>query len=89
MPDQRKVTLIPKIKDNVLPGSEVHTDELQAYKKSLPKDQYTHKTVNHGAGEYAKEDGTSTNQIESSSTTSRSPSPGRIPACRPSIWNAM
>lgn len=65
VPNQRRTTLVPKIRDNVLPGSEVHTDELQAYKKSLPMDQYTHKTVNHGAGEYAKEDGTSTNQIES------------------------
>lgn len=65
VPDQSRWSLIPQITENVKAGSEVHTDELRAYKKAIPVDRYTHKTVNHSEGEYAKPDGTSTNQIES------------------------
>lgn len=65
VPDQSRWSLIPQITENVKDGSEVHTDELRAYQKAIPVDRYTHKTVNHSEGEYAKPDGTSTNQIES------------------------
>ncbi|NVK15028.1 MAG: IS1595 family transposase [Rhodobacteraceae bacterium] len=65
VPDQSRWSLIPEIVENVKPGSEVHTDEHRAYRKALPVADYTHKTVNHGKGEYATLDGTSTNQIES------------------------
>ena len=65
VPDQKAGSLVPEIKEHVLHGSEVHTDELRSYQKALPRSQYTHKTVNHSKGEYATPDGTSTNQIES------------------------
>jgi transposase-like protein len=65
VPDQTHSSLIPTIKQNVKHGSEIHTDELRTYQKKFRPDQYTHKTVNHGKKEYAKPDGTSTNQIES------------------------
>ena len=65
VPDQTHSSLIPQIKENVKPGSEIHTDELRTYQKKFNPAEYTRKTVNHGEGEYAKPDGTSTNQIES------------------------
>lgn len=65
VPDQSRGSLLPQIAKNVLPGSEVHTDEHRAYQKTWALADYTHKTVNHGKGEYATPDGTSTNQIES------------------------
>lgn len=64
VPDQRQGTLVRQIKDNVVHGSEVHTDELRSYQKSMHPKQYTHKTVNHSESEHAKEDGTTTNSIE-------------------------
>ncbi|WP_347309784.1 IS1595 family transposase [Defluviimonas sp. SAOS-178_SWC] len=66
VPDQTRGSLIPQIHKNVLPGSEIHTDELRAYDRFHgSRTEYTHKTVNHRNGEYALPDGTSTNQIES------------------------
>lgn len=65
VPDQTRATLVGKIHKNVAKGSEVHTDELHSYRKAFLPTEYTHKTVNHSEGEYAKLDGTSTNQIES------------------------
>lgn len=52
VPDQRHASLIPVIKGNVKHGSEIHTDELRTYQKKFNPAEYTHKTVNHGAGEY-------------------------------------
>ena len=49
----RKNTLQPIIKENVEAGSTVHTDELKSY-NGLGKVGYEHETVNHSAGEYAK-----------------------------------
>lgn len=64
--DQRATTLIPQIHKHVSEGTEVNTDELRSYKHFRgSQTKYTHKTVNHGAGEYAKPDGTTTNSIES------------------------
>ena len=62
VPNVRRNTLHPIIEDNVEKGSEVHTDELRSY-RGLAGKGYTHKTVNHGAGEYANGD-TTVNGIE-------------------------
>jgi transposase-like protein len=62
--DQTRGSLIPVLHENVLEGSEIHTDELRAY-RGANMAGYTHKTVNHSENEYALPDGTSTNQIES------------------------
>ncbi len=51
VPNVRKRTLQPIIAENVEPGGTVHTDELRSY-SGLEQAGYTHKTVNHGAGEY-------------------------------------
>lgn len=64
VPDQTRGSLKPEILDNVKKGSELHTDELRSYKKTFHPAEYTHKTVNHGKGEYVAEDGTTTNQVE-------------------------
>lgn len=65
VPDQRATTLVPTIHENIVAGTEIHTDELQAYNKFMGANtKYTHKTVNHSDGEYAKPDGTTTNSIE-------------------------
>ena len=53
VPDVKKRTLQPIIASNVEKGSTVHTDELRSY-KGLDRAGYKHKTVNHGAGQYAK-----------------------------------
>lgn len=65
VPNQRATTLTRQIRKNVVKGSEVHTDELQSYNKFASPQDYLHRTVNHGAGEYATVDGVSTNLIES------------------------
>lgn len=62
VPDCKRKTLEPIIEENVLDGSTVHSDELHSY-KGLGKKGFTHKTVNHGAGEYAKGD-THVNNLE-------------------------
>ena len=64
VPDQKRATLIPMIHEHVEKGSEVHTDELRSYQKWAHPDDYTHKQVNHGKGEYATPEGVSTNTIE-------------------------
>lgn len=51
----KRSTLQPIIKENVEEGSTVHTDELTSY-KTLGKEGYEHKTVNHGRGEYVRDD---------------------------------
>ena len=55
VPNVRKKTLQPIIKENVEAGSTVHTDELKSY-NGLAKAGYNHETVNHGAGEYVDGD---------------------------------
>jgi transposase-like protein len=56
-------TLEFAILDNVEAGSTVHSDEWSGY-DGLRHLGYTHETVNHRAGEYAR-DGVSTNSMES------------------------
>ena len=55
VPNVRKKTLHPIIKENVEKGSTVNSDELKSY-KGLAKAGYDHETVNHGAGEYVDGD---------------------------------
>ena len=55
VPNVKRRTLEPIIRENIVPGSTVHTDELRSY-LSLEKAGYEHETVNHGAGEYVRED---------------------------------
>jgi transposase len=63
VPNQRKATLQPFVTANVLPGGQLHTDELQSY-RGLHKAGYRHMTVNHSAHEYVGFGGASTNSIE-------------------------
>ena len=51
VPNVRKKTLHPIIKENVEKGSTVNSDELASY-NGLDKAGFEHETVNHGAGEY-------------------------------------
>ena len=53
VPNVRKRTLQAFISENVEPGSTVHTDELKSY-SGLATIGYTHQTVNHSAGQYAR-----------------------------------
>lgn len=62
VPDVKRKTLEPIIVKNVQAGSVIHSDELLTY-RSLGSKGYTHKTVNHGKGEYAK-DGCHVNTLE-------------------------
>lgn len=62
--DQTRWSLLPEITENIADGSETHTNELRSYNKAIPVDRYSHKTVNHSEGEYAKKDGSTTNSIE-------------------------
>ena len=63
VPNQRKVTLQPFVTANVLPGGQLHTDELNSY-RGLHTQGYRHMTVNHGAGEYVGFQGATVNSIE-------------------------
>ena len=54
VPDVKRRTLEPIIRENVEPGSTVHTDELQSYLR-LADAGYTHESVNHSAGEYVRD----------------------------------
>ncbi|MDO8463323.1 MAG: IS1595 family transposase [bacterium] len=60
--DVRRKTLEPMIKNAVLEGSNLYTDKLLSYAKIGIV--YTHETVNHGVGEYVRNDA-HTNGIES------------------------
>jgi transposase len=48
-------TIEPGIKDTIVPGTRVSTDEHSIYAR-LPAGGYDHKRVNHGRGEYARDD---------------------------------
>jgi transposase len=63
VPDRQSGTLLPIIRDNVKPHTEVHTDELRAY-GGLGTMGYWHKTVNHAREEYVSPTGTTVNAIE-------------------------
>ena len=55
VPNVRKKTLQSIIKENVVKGSTVHTDELKSY-SGLSKAGFEHETVHHGAGQYVDGD---------------------------------
>ncbi len=54
VPNVRKKTLQPIIKENVVKDSTVHTDELKSY-SGLSRAGFEHETVNHGDGEYVRD----------------------------------
>jgi len=62
VPDAKTQTLEPLILANVQAGTEIQSDEWFAY-RNLDKKGYTHETVQHGAGEYAR-DGVHVNALE-------------------------
>jgi transposase-like protein len=51
----QQATIEPLIKATIVPGTQVYTDEYAIY-HPLPEWGYAHKTVCHGAGEYARDD---------------------------------
>ena len=58
-------TLKTAIRQNVLPKSTIMTDDFLAYKGIGRGFEGGHLSVNHSAGEYARDDGASTNTAES------------------------
>lgn len=62
VPNRRKATLEGIILDNVLPYSQIHTDEYSSYDKLSM--HYRHKRIDHSAKEYVAADGTTVNRIE-------------------------
>lgn len=62
VPDAKTRTLQPHIFENIEQGSEIQSDEWWAY-KGLHNKGYIHQTVEHGAGEYAR-DGVHVNGLE-------------------------
>lgn len=53
VPNMKKKTVVPIIKDNVLVGAMINTDEFLSY-RSLKKEGYFHSFVKHGLKEYVK-----------------------------------
>ncbi len=53
VPNVKRHTLQPIIKENIEQGSTVHTDELRSY-SNLSEQGFKHQTVNHGRGEYVR-----------------------------------
>jgi len=64
VPDRKKATLVPIIKENVKPHSEIHTDDFMSYQGIGGTNGYWHKTVNHSIEEYVSPTGTTVNSIE-------------------------
>jgi transposase len=55
LPNVQQVTIQPLITQTVAPGSLIYTDEYDIYDR-LPAWGYGHKSVNHSAGEYARDE---------------------------------
>jgi transposase-like protein len=55
LPNVRQTTIKPLIKATIKPGTLVYTDEYAIYDR-LDEWGYDHESVNHGAGEYARDD---------------------------------
>ena len=51
----KQKTIEPFVKDTIVPGTRVYTDEYSIYAR-LPAWGYDHKSVNHGRGEYARDE---------------------------------
>ena len=58
----QKKTLLPLIKEHVVPGARISTDELNTYSR-LSDEGFDHKAVNHSEGQYVDGD-THTNTLE-------------------------
>lgn len=63
VPDFRKGTLQGHVQANVLPGTTIHTDQLQSY-NGLNLRGFRHQTVNHAEGRYVSDYGCTVNTIE-------------------------
>ena len=55
LPNVQRATIEPLIQETIQTGSRVYTDEYDIY-NHLGESGYTHKTVNHSAGEYARDE---------------------------------
>ena len=55
LPNVQQETIKLYIEATIVPGTLVYTDEYNIYSR-LPEWGYEHKTVNHGAGEYARDE---------------------------------
>ena len=53
--DVKQKTIGPLIKETIAPGSDAYTDEYDIYAR-LPQWGYTHHTVCHAAGEFARDE---------------------------------
>jgi len=63
LPNVQQATIKPVITQTVAPGSLIYSDEYDIYNR-LPEWGYDHKSVNHSAGEYARdEDGDGFHEI--------------------------
>ena len=51
----KQKTIEPVMKDTIIPGTRVYTDEYSIYAR-LQSWGYDHKSVNHGRGEFARDD---------------------------------
>jgi len=51
----KQKTIEPLIKDTIVPGTQVYTDEYSIYAR-LQSWGYGHKSVNYGRGEFARDD---------------------------------
>ncbi|MDD2725257.1 MAG: transposase [Methylovulum sp.] len=57
LPDNvQQATIKPLILQTIMPGTPIYTDEYTIYSR-LESWGYPHKTVNHSAGEYARDEG--------------------------------
>lgn len=64
VPNVKATTLLPHFQDNIAKGTKVMTDELKSYRKITKMLEMEHDTVEHGAYQFAKPNGTHTNTIE-------------------------
>ena len=55
LPNVQQVTIKPVLTSTIVPGTQVYTDEYDIYHR-LPEWGYPHKSVNHSAGEYARDE---------------------------------
>lgn len=62
--DRTVKTLLPHIARHIAPLSEIHTDELNGYKRIPFANGFRHKTVNHSVKEYVGPTGVTVNSIE-------------------------
>lgn len=63
VPNTRRVSIMPHVTANILPGSVVHTDGAYAY-DPLREHGFRHSTVNHHIGEYVSATGAHVQTIE-------------------------